>query len=204
MIEFLLQPNIAYLTLVAVALLALMSLLTPGTGFFEIGALFAFFLAGWQVYNLEINAWALILIGLSVVPFWLAIRQARGQWYLAGAILALVLGSAFLFPGEVGWQPAVNPVIALVASTLMAGFLWLVTTKTLAAQRVTPAHDLGGIVGAMGVARTAIHQEGAVYVHMEDWSASSEVPIPAGTEVRVTGREGFVLHVEAVEQPESV
>ena len=204
LIDFLLQPDIAYLMLMAAALLALMSLLTPGTGFFEIGTVFALFIAGWQVYNLEINFWALILLILSVVPFWMAIRRSRGQWFLAIAILALVVGSAFLFQGEVWWQPAVNPVLAAVASTLMAGFVWLVTIKTLEAQRSTPAHDLGGLVGATGIARTDIHLEGSVYVHMEDWSANSETPIPAGTEVRVIGREGFVLRVEAAEQPESV
>lgn len=198
--EFFLQPDIAYLVLMVAALLALMSLLTPGTGFFEIGTVFALFIAGWQVYNLEINLWALILLVLSVVPFWMALRRSRGQWYLASAILALVVGSVFLFRGEVWWQPAVNPILAVVVSTLMGGFVWLVAVKTLEAQHTTPAHDLGGLVGATGIARTEIHREGSVYVRMEEWSAQSEQSIPAGTEVRVISREGLILQVEPVEQ----
>jgi membrane-bound serine protease (ClpP class) len=198
--DFLLQPDIAYLTLVATALLTFMALLTPGTGIFEIGAVFALLIAGWQVYNLSINWWALVILVLSVVPFWMAVRRTREQWFLIAAIAALVIGSAFLFQGD-GWQPAVNPVVAIVVSTVSSGFLWLLTSKTLEAQRGTPAHDLGGLVGAIGIARTDIHNEGAVFVMSEDWSAQSEQPIPAGAEVRVVGREGFILQVEPVEQP---
>jgi len=198
--EFLLQPNIAYLLLVSGLLFALLALLSPGTGFLEVGAAFALLMAGWEVYNLPINGWALGVLVLGVVPFWLAVRKSGNLWFLALSIAALVIGSAFLFQGE-GWYPAVNPILALVVSTLTAGFIWLVTIKTLEAQRRTPTHDLGSLIGASGVAQTNIYQEGTVYVHREDWSAHSEVPIPAGAAVRVTGREGFVLRVEAVEPP---
>lgn len=197
--EFLLQPDIAYLFLVATGLLTFMGLLTPGTGVFEISAVFAFLIAGWQVYNLPVNWWALVVLVGSVVPFWMAARGWRGRWFLAVAIAMLVAGSAFLFQGEVWWQPAVNPVVALIVSTFTAGFVWLVTVKTLEAVRATPSHDLSDLVGALGIARTDVHHEGTVYVHREDWSAYSQQPIPAGAQVRVVGREGLVLEVEAVE-----
>jgi membrane-bound serine protease (ClpP class) len=200
-IDFFLQPDIAYLFLVATALLTFMALLTPGSGIFEISAVFAMFIAGWQVYNLPINWWALILLVLSVVPFWMAVRGSRGQWFLAIAIAALVIGSTFIFQGEVWWQPAVNPFVAIVASTLTAGFVWLVTVKTLEATRSTPTHDLGALIGATGIARTNIYLEGSVFVLREDWSAQSDQPIPAGTEVRVLKREGLILRVEATEKP---
>ena len=38
--DFLLDPNVAYIVLMAGALLALLALATPGTGLLEIGALF--------------------------------------------------------------------------------------------------------------------------------------------------------------------
>jgi len=203
MTDFLLQPDIAYLTLVVTALLTFMALLTPGTGILEIGAIFALLISGWQVYNLPINAWALVILVLSVVPFWMAVRQTRGNWFLIGAIVALVVGSLFLFQGD-GRLPAVNPIVAVIVSTLSSGFVWLLTSKTMEAQRSTPAHDLGGLVGAIGVARTDIHQEGTVYVRMENWSAQSVQPIPAGASVRVIGREGLILQVETVSTAEQV
>ena len=200
--EFLLQPDIAYLLLVSGFLLLLMALLTPGTGFFELGALFVLFLAGWEVYNLPINAWALIVLILGVIPFWLAVRRSGNLWFLALSILTMIIGSAFLFQGE-SWRPAVHPLTAIVVSTLTAGFMWLITVKTLEAQQKTPTHDLSGLIGQHGITRTDVHHEGTVYVHQEDWSAWSQAPIPAGEEIRVTGREGFVLQVERIEQLEA-
>ena len=193
--EILLNPNIAYLILVSGVLLAIMAILTPGTGVFEVGALFALLLAGWQTYNLPINVWALIVLLVGVFPFLLAVRYSRNLWFLGLAILALVIGSTFLFQGE-GLLPAVNPILAIVVSILAGGFTWLLMTKTLAAFLTTPAHDLGSLIGAIGLAKTDIHEEGTIFVEMEDWSATSEAPINVGEKVRVIAREGLILTVE--------
>ncbi len=53
--NFLLDPNVAYLILVVGVILGMLALFTPGTGILEIGALFAIFLAGYAVYSLPIN-----------------------------------------------------------------------------------------------------------------------------------------------------
>ncbi len=196
MIELLLDPNIAYLFLVSGVLLAVMALLSPGTGLFEIGALFAFAIAGWQVYNLPVNWWALIVLLIGVFPFLVAVRRSGNYLYLALSILALVIGSAFFFRGE-GFLPVVNPWLVLVVSLLSGLFMWVVTSKTLEAHQAKPSHDLGILVGAYGFARTDILEEGTVFVNMEDWSAQSESPIKEGQRVRVLAREGFVLQVEA-------
>ena len=42
--DFLLDPNVAYLLLLGGLMLAMMALVTPGTGIFEIGAFFCIFL----------------------------------------------------------------------------------------------------------------------------------------------------------------
>ncbi|MFN2299632.1 MAG: NfeD family protein [Anaerolineales bacterium] len=47
----------------------------------------------------------------------------------------------------------------------------------------------------MGTAETEIHHTGSVLVASESWSARSDTPIPAGSDVRVTAREGLVLTV---------
>ncbi len=59
-----------------------------------------------------------------------------------------------------------------------------------------PTHDLAGLVGQIGEARTKINDEGSVLVAGELWSARSEKPIPAGSSIRVLRREGFILIVE--------
>lgn len=193
--DILLNPNVAYLILLGGILLAMMSLVTPGTGLFEIGAFFCLALAGYAIYNLFFNWWALIFLALSVVPFVYAIQKPNRGLYLAGSILLLVLGSVFLFTVD-GWKPAVNPFVAFVASGSFAAFLWIAVEKSVQAVAVRPSHDMDVLVGMVGEARTRVHAEGSVYVGGELWSARSEKSIPAGSAVRVIHREGFVLIVE--------
>ena len=193
--EFLLDPNVAYLILLAGVILVMMAIVTPGTGLFEVGAFFCLVLAGYAVYNLAFSWWALILLGLSIVPFFYAIQKPKRELFLGLAILLLIVGSVFLFARENG-QPAVNPLIASISSVLVAGFLWLAVRKSMQAASIRPAHDLEELVGQMGEARTTVHDDGSVQVAGELWSARSNEPISAGSAVRVIRREGFILVVE--------
>lgn len=196
--DLFLDPNVAYFLLVFGFILAILALLAPGTGILEVGALFAFVLAGWAVYNLPINLWALALLVLGVIPFVIAVRRSEDQRYLALAIAALVIGSVFLFRGQ-GLRPAVNPVLAVFTSLLAGGFLWFAASKTLEASSARPTHDLTTLVGAVGETRSQVHEVGSVYVAGELWTARSADPIPPDTRIRVVGREGFLLEVEPLD-----
>jgi membrane-bound serine protease (ClpP class) len=193
--DFLLDPNIAYLFLLGGVLLGMMAIITPGTGFFEVGAFFCLALAGYAVYNLSFNLWALIVLILSIIPFVYAIQKPKRERFLALSILGLVVGSVFLFASD-GWEPAVNWILALVSSVLYAGFIWIAVQKTLQAAHAIPSHDLSVLVGQIGEAKTRIHKDGSVQVDGELWSARSEKSIPNGSSVKVIAREGFVLVVE--------
>lgn len=193
--DFLLDPNVAYLILLGGVLLAMLSLASPGTGLFEIGAFFCIVLAGYAIYNLSFNWWALLLLGLSIIPFVYAIQKPKREPFLALSILLLVIGSVFMFPRTAD-QAIVNPVVAIAASGLVAGFLWIAVRKSVEATSARPTHDLGALVGQVGEARTKIKDEGSVLVAGELWSARSEQPIPAGSSIRVLRREGFILIVE--------
>jgi len=200
--DFLLDPNIAYLFLLGGVLLAMLALATPGTGFFEIGAFFSIVLAGYAVYNLSFNWWALVILILSIIPFVYAIQKPKRELFLALSILLIVVGSVFLF-ARTEEQPSVNPFLSVVASGLTAGFMWIAVRKSMEAAAVRPLHDLDGLVGQIGEARTDVHEEGSVQVGGELWSARSENPIPAGGQIRVIRRDGFVVIVEKVNQVSS-
>jgi membrane-bound ClpP family serine protease len=193
--DFLLDPNIASLCLLGGIVLAMMALASPGTGFFEIGAFFCMALAGYAIYNLSFNWWALLLVGLSLVPFVYAIQKPKREPYLALSLLLLVIGSVFMFP-RTEEQALVNPLVAILGSGLVASFLWVAVQKSLAAARMRPSHSLDGLVGQVGEAKTRVYEEGSVQVDGELWSARSEKSIPAGSMVRVIRREGFILIVE--------
>ena len=193
--DFLLDPNIAYLYLLAGVLIGLMAIVTPGTGMFEVGAFFCLALAGYAVYNLSFSPWALIVLVLSIIPFIFAIRKPKREWFLALSILGLAVGSVYLFPTK-GLQPAVSPLLAILSSVLFAGFLWIAIRKTLQASHARPSHDLSTLVGQLGEAKTRVHSDGSVQVAGELWSARSEKSIPSGSTIKVVAREGFVLIVE--------
>jgi membrane-bound serine protease (ClpP class) len=195
--DFLLEPNIAYLILLGGILLSLMAIVTPGTGLFEVGAFFCLALAGYAVYNLSFNWWAIVLLVLSVVPFIYSIQKPKRELYLGLSIALLVLGSVFLFAVD-GWKPAVNPFVALVTSGLISTFLWIVVRKTVQVASARPTHDLELLMGLTGEARSNIYEEGSVYVAGEMWSARSNEHIPAGSSIRVVRREGFILVVEKI------
>lgn len=195
--NFLLDPNVAYLVLVVGLILGMLALFTPGTGILEIGALFAVFLAGYAVYSLPINTWALILLVVGVVPFFFAVRKFKQWYWLLPAIASAVVGSVFLFRAEAG-SPAINPIFAIIVSVVSILLMWLIGIKSIEALRLDPAQDLGTLLDKVGEARTDILLEGTVYVGGEEWTARSEKRIPAGSQVKVTGREGLVLIVEQI------
>src|SRR5512139_621876 len=104
--DFLLNPNIAYLLLTGGLALALLALLSPGTGLLEIAALFTLLLAGFALYNLPINWAGLVIVAVGVGLYVYAVFRARGQWaFLVVSLLVIMAGSVYLFAGETWYQP---------------------------------------------------------------------------------------------------
>jgi len=200
--NFLLDPNVAYLMLVLGFVLGILALFTPGTGFLEVGAVFAIFLAGYALYNLPTNLWALIVIVVGVIPFVIAVRKSKNWIWLIPSVASLIVGSIFLFRSTAG-SPAINPIFASVVSIMATLLLWFVGRKGIEVMRQKPVQDLKNLIGMIGEARTNIHNDGTVYVNGEEWSARSLMEISAGSYVKVVKREGLVLVVEPAESEDS-
>ena len=193
--DILLNPNIAYLLLVAATFLGLVALTSPGSGIPEISALFCMVLAGYAVYHLSFNWWALAILVVSVVPFVFSIRGPRRELWLAVSIAGLTVGSVFFFPAGQGII-SVNPALAIITSALYAVFLWIAVRKVLQVSQTRPVNDISVLIGQRGETKTPVKAEGSVQVAGELWSARSEIPIPIGSQVRVVGRDGFILIIE--------
>lgn len=193
--DILLNPNMAYLLLVAGSLLTLLAILVPGTGIQEIIAFFLLVLAGNAALRLGINWWAFLIVLLSPLPFLVALRGPRRDIWLAVSIFCLTLGSLFFFPASTGFI-GVDPALAAMTTILYAAFLWIAVRKVVQTGLSRPAQDLAALVGARGEAKTVVKAKGSVQVAGELWSARSEQPIAAGRPIRIAGRDGFVLIVE--------
>ena len=190
-------PNLVYLMLMAGVWLAAMALVSPGTGLLEVAAMTVLLLAGVGTLRVPIDLWALLVIGLGVVGFFVALRTRRMQVWLVLSALLLSAGSAFLFGMQAG-RPAVHPLLAVTVSVLTVGFFWVAVGRGILAQRAAPHHDPEAILGQVGEVRTSLEPVGSVYVGGELWSARSDSPVAVGTAVRVRGRDGLVLLVEPV------
>ncbi|HEX7556924.1 MAG TPA: NfeD family protein, partial [Leptolinea sp.] len=122
-------------------------------------------------------------------------RRSRNLIFLVISIVALIVGSVFMFRQASG-APAVNPVLASIVSILVTGFMWIIATKGLDALQMKPYSRTGKLVNRTGTARSDVFHSGTVFVQNEEWSARSLVPIPTGTKVKVTRQDGFTLEVE--------
>ncbi len=193
--ELFLNPNVAYLILVVGFLVAIMALFTPGTGLLELVGISLLLIAGWQIYQLNINLIALVILIVGVFPFLFALRKT-GKWYhLVISLVALSTGSTFLFVTS-GWRSAVNPILAVLVNLLLIGFFWLVIRKGMDAVTSPPQNQLLETVGSIGETRSKVQGEGSVYLNGELWSAVSKLPIAENKRVRVISRQGYILEVE--------
>jgi membrane-bound ClpP family serine protease len=193
--NILLDPNISYLILVGGFLLAVLAMFAPGTGLLELGAVVAIISAGYFIANLPVNWWALAILIVGVFPFLIAVRQSKRLIYLVISIAAFILGSVFLFRLESG-VPAVNPILATVVSILVTGFMWIITTRGLAALQLKPYNRSEKLLKQVGMARSDVFQSGTVYINNEEWSARSSELITKGTKIKVIKQVGFTLDVE--------
>lgn len=198
--ELLQNPNIVYLLFAGGLALGVLAMASPGTGVLELLAVALLGLAGAlvAVYQLPVNLWAIGVLIIGAALFALSVRRPRHLVWLAMSIVALVLGSAYLFASADRWRPGVEPLLAIVVSLALSGFFWIAARKVMEAEMAAPRHDLGALIGAIGEAKSAIHKEGSVYVDGELWSARSDAPIADGAVVRVVNRDGFELLVEPV------
>jgi membrane-bound serine protease (ClpP class) len=195
MLDSPLIPNLLYLALVVGTWLAALALLNPGTGIIEVLAALTLGVAGVGMIFFPIHLWALALLLVGSVLFGLSVwRFRRGLW-LALSVIALTLGSAFLYAAPDG-GPAVNLVLALVVAGMSVGIFWLLARSVLKAHQVVPNLDPDRLIGQVGEARSAIDPVGSAYVGGELWTAKAESTIAEGSQVRVVGREGLLLLVE--------
>jgi membrane-bound ClpP family serine protease len=195
--NFLFDPNVAYVLLVGGFMLAILALFSPGTGILEIAALFVLVMAGYSISNLAFNGWAIIILLVGVFPFLLALRKSRRWYFLLISIISLAVGSIFILRSVDG-KTTIDPILAVVVSILSSGLLWLIGTRGIEALGRKPDIDLTRLVGMKGEAHTRVFMEGTVYVNGEEWSARSSNSIPAGSPIVVTSRQGLVLLVEPV------
>jgi membrane-bound serine protease (ClpP class) len=187
------EPQIAYLLMMAGLLGLYIEFTHPGVAFPGVAGAICLLLAFAALHVLPVNTSALALlllgIGLLVAEVFLPTFGVVG----AGGLIALLLGSLFLFDAETGM--ALPRSLVFGAGGGVGAVLLVVGTLVLRAQRRSAVLGSEGMLGATGVARGRLGPEGTVVVHGEYWSAESEEPVDDGERIEVTGVEGLRLRV---------
>ena len=196
--DFLINPNFAYLLIVTVVMLSLWAFTDSKSVLPKVGMLLCSVAAGYELVHLKWNPIALLIVALSPMPFFIAIRQERPSSPLfLITILMLTMSSVFLFVDRNN-LPVVNYGLAALVSVFCGTFIWIGIGRLRNAEGARLSDDPDSVVGRIGVVQREIesHSAGSVLVGGELWQAQSKEPIPAGTTVRVLRQDGFWLTVK--------
>lgn len=198
-LQWLADPNIAFLFISLGTLAIIYELANPGIGAGGITGVILLLLAFTALSVLPVNAAGAILLVLAGVLFVAELFVPGIGVFAAGGTVALILGGLFLFRGPIGVDPAALwPVAAAVGAGSLA--LGRVAWRTRRLATVTGTH---AIVGARGVVKEVEGDDLQVFVQGSWWGARARSgPLRPGQEIRVTEMDGLRLIVEPAEIPE--
>jgi membrane-bound serine protease (ClpP class) len=144
--------------------------------------------------NLPVNIAGALMMVLALVLFVADLKAPTHGFLSVGGVFALVLGMAFLInTGPIGL--GVNPIVSVATAAITLAFFAFFIRKVWAARRQPVFAGSERIVGALGEAREELDPEGLVFVDGALWQATAASPVPAGSAVRVVGRDGLHLQV---------
>jgi len=193
-LDFLMDPNIAFI-LLAIGALALYAefnhpgAVVPGT----VGIVFIL-LAAFALNLMPVRFASLALIVAAFVLFALEAKFVTHGVLTLGGIVLLTIGGLLLVDAPIP-EMRVHLFTALAVSIPVGLITAFLMTVALRARRNKPVSGADGLIGEVGVARTPLTPEGKVFIHGELWNAVSSAPVPAGTAVVVQRVEGLQLAV---------
>ena len=202
--EIIINPRVAYLLIFTGVMMLLIMFNDTKYSLPKVGAMAFCLLAGLaEFFILDGNPWAFLIVVLSPLPYFIAMRQERLHSPLfLFTIFMLTIGSAYLFVDE-NRRPFANLGLAGMVSVFGGLFIWLTVERRRSAAKASFIGDT--LVGTTGVVWIAIEPfvGGSVRIEGELWRARSSEKIPAGTLVRVIRQDGITVTVKKVENIKS-
>jgi membrane-bound serine protease (ClpP class) len=194
------DPTIAYLLLSLGTMGLFFELSNPGSilpgtvggiclllGFYALGAL-------------PVNYAGLLLMGFALLLFVVDLFAPTHGILTVGGLVAFLLGSLMLFnvPEAAPWLNL--SLWTILSVTGLMGVFFLVAARLVArSMRSKPAVGREALIGQVGRARTALGQNGMVWVDGALWEATAEGgPVAAGERIEVVDVDGLRLRVRPV------
>jgi len=194
-LDFLLDPNIAFLVLAIGALALYVEFNHPGAVLPGVVGVIFILLALFALNLLPTRYAAFTLILAAFVLFALEAKFATHGVLGIGGIALLTLGGLLLVDGPIP-QMRVKLLTALAVSVPLGVITVFLMTIALRARRAKVVTGQQGLIGVMGEARTDIDPEGKVFIQGELWNAHAPSRVGIGEQVVVRKVEGLELEVE--------
>ena len=194
-LDFLLDPNIAFLVLAVGALALYAEFNHPGAVVPGVVGVVFILLALFALNLLPTRYAAFTLIIAAFVLFVLEAKFATHGVLGIGGIVLLTLGGLLLVDGPIP-EMRVNLWTAIGVSVPLGAITVFLMTIALRARSNKVVTGEQGLIGAVGEARTDIDPEGKVFVLGELWNAHASARVPMGDHVVVRKVEGLELEVE--------
>jgi membrane-bound serine protease (ClpP class) len=194
-LDFLLDPNIAFLVLAVGALALYAEFNHPGAVVPGVVGVIFILLALFALNLLPTRYAAFTLILAAFVLFILEAKFATHGILGLGGIACLTLGGLLLVDGPIP-ELRVKLWTALGVSIPLGVITVFLMTIALRARRNKVVTGEQGLIGAVGEARTDLDPEGKVFVLGELWNARAASRVGMGDHVVVRKVEGLELEVE--------
>jgi membrane-bound serine protease (ClpP class) len=198
LLSTLMDPNIAFLLLALGAVAIFAELNHPGAVLPGVIGTIAILLALFALNLLPTRFAALALLLAAFALFALEAKFATHGVLGVGGIVCMIIGALFLVDGPIP-EMRVKFLTAAAVSIPIGVIAIFLMTIALRARRGRVVTGREGMIGEIGVARTALGPDGKVFVHGELWNAVAKKQIDEGARVRVSGVEGLHLLVEPAE-----
>ncbi len=196
------DPNILFLLFVVALIGIFVEATHPGSfipGIVGSIALILFLFGAWFVAP---NWAGLLLMTLAFVLLLLDVKLPAHGILTAGAVVSLIAGTFLFFNGSHSTQGSqINPLLVFVASGIVGLIGFYVVTLVVRTRRQSVKTGTEEMIGKIVIASTPLQPVGRVNYKGEDWTAILEDPASSadpGTEVKIVGVEGLLVHVQPV------
>ncbi len=189
------NPNVAFILMLVGIYGPIFEFMSPGVVLPGVAGAISLAVGLYALNLLPIN-----YAGMALIAFGMALLVAEAFTPAFGAlggsgIIALVIGSIFLFEGDVpGFT--LSPAVIVGATGLGTVLVLLIGAAAVRSRNRPVVTGNSALIGRSGDVRTWSGTSGQVHVHGEQWQARAPTALAPGQRVRVIGREGLTLLVE--------
>lgn len=197
-LQWLTDPNIAFLFLSLGTLALMYELADPGVGIGAAAGVILIVLALYALAVLPVNAAGLALLVLAAVLFAAELFAPGIGVFAAGGTAALITSGLFLFRGSV----AVDAAVVVPTAVVVGGGVVVAGRLAWGTRHAPPRTGVATLLGE--VTRVETVEGGVAQVRLEGawWEARPvDGPLAAGDHVRVVAVDGLDLVVEPVPEP---